>query len=69
MPDELIIQEKGKRAVLSSKTIGYEASIENCSTKHKCDAILEQNERVFQHIKNKLSDTFLKFASPVMIKE
>ena len=69
VPDELITQEKGKRATLSPKAIGYEARIEKRSTTHKCDSMLEYNNRVFSHIKNAISDSFLKFASPLMIKE
>ena len=67
--DDLIHQEKGKRAVLSPKAIGQEASILLPSSKHKCNHKLELNEKTFSRMKSFISDAFLKFASPLMIKE
>lgn len=66
---DFIFQEKGKRAVLSPQIIGQEASILLPSSKHKCNHKLELNEKVFSRMKSLISDSFLKFASPLMIKE
>lgn len=67
--EDVIVQAKGKRAEFFPQAIGHEASILLPASQHKCLVMLEVNEKLFWRIKSMVSDAFLKFASPLMIKE